>query len=102
MARLTSLRRFNRSRVSGVGAACLMVLIVLPFTAPFASIDLADLLGGRAIGEGTCSASEMKDVTDAPIAAAPLSPHLCSEPFLNAPFFRVVGVDALRTIVLRI
>lgn len=102
MVRLMSLRCFHRSRVSGVGAACLMVLIVLPFTAPFASIDLVDLLGGRAIGESTSSASEMKDVTDAPFVAAPFSPHLRSEPFLSAPLSRVVGVGALRTIVLRI
>jgi hypothetical protein len=103
MARLISLRRFRRSRVSGVGAACLMVLIVLPFTAPFASIDLADLLGGgRAVGEAMWSASEMKDVTDVPIVAAPFSPHLCSETFLDAPLSRVVRLGALRTIVLRI
>jgi len=102
MGRLISLRRFRGLRVLGIGAACLIVLIVLPFTAPFASIDLADLLGLRATGERTCSASEMKDVTDAPIVAAPFSPILCSETFLDAPLSRVVRLGALRTIVLRI
>ena len=102
MARRISLRRFRASRVSGLGAACLVVLIVLPFTAPFASIDLADLLGGRAVGEGTSSASEMKDVTDDLTVAAPFTPHLASEAFVDAPSSRVVGLAVLRTIVLRI
>jgi len=44
----------------------------------------------------------MKDVTDAPIVAAPFSPLLCSEAFLDAPLSRVVRLGALRTIVLRI
>src|SRR5262245_45265062 len=102
MAGLISLRRCRGSRVSSVGAACLVVLIVLPFTAPFASIDLAVLLGGGAIGESTCSALEMKDVADAPIVASPISPHLCAERFLDAPLSRLVRLGGLRTIVLRI
>jgi hypothetical protein len=102
MARLISLRRFRCSRVLEVVAACLIVLGVSPFTAPFASVDLAGLLAGRAVGEGTCSASAIKDLTDDPIFAAPFRPQLGSETFLDVSVSGVIRLSALRTIVLRI
>ena len=102
MPRRISLRRFRSSYASAVGAVCLIVLSVLPFTAPFASVDLADLLGGGAVGESTGSPSDIKEVADAPTFAASFSPPLGYATFLDAPLSRVIRLDVLRTIVLRI
>lgn len=102
MARVVSLRCVRWSHMLRVGAACLIVLIVLPFTAPFASFDLADLLGDRAVGESAGSASEVKDVTDALTVAAPFSPQLTADTLHAAPLPCAGRLGALRTIVLRI
>src|SRR5262245_690551 len=46
-------------------AAVLMLLIVLPFTAPFASCDFASLIGESAVQGGVFDAKTIKEETTA-------------------------------------
>lgn len=69
--RRLTFRRIRRSHVAQCVAALLLVLVVLPFTAPFAAFDTLDL---STLSDVTASAKSKVSAPDA--LASPLSPDL--------------------------
>jgi hypothetical protein len=62
--RTLALRHFLASRASRVAAVCLLLLIALPFTAPFSTCDLNDALLQTGLDEGSAESLSNKIASD--------------------------------------
>ena len=67
--RTLALRHFLASRASRVAAVCLLLLIALPFTAPFSTCDLNDVLLHAGVDEGSTESLSDKIASDTALPA---------------------------------
>src|SRR5262245_61463095 len=82
-------------------AAVLMLLIVLPFTAPFASCDFASLIGENAAQAGSTDVKTMKEETTPAFVATAVvdlvhGTTVCSVTIAAASDIRPLPLDVLR------
>lgn len=62
MQSLGPLHRFRLTLAVRMAATCLIVLTILPFTAPFSTFDLAEVTENAGHGDGASAAKESKDL----------------------------------------
>jgi hypothetical protein len=75
MQMFVSLTRLRVSTAARAMAALLLVLAISPFTAPFASFDLAELTGAAPIhGDPLSSSKAPKEALATAVVSAPLTP----------------------------
>jgi hypothetical protein len=96
------IREVRGAAISKIAAAVLVMLAVLPFTAPFSTFDLADLLSGDSHG-----AVKTIDKADEKIAAVdggmPLLGPIDDQPFHHHPeVLDAKNLRHVRTVVLRL
>jgi hypothetical protein len=102
MPRPGPLHRFRLTLAVRMAATCLIMLTILPFTAPFSVFDLAEVTENGSSHDGGAGAKQSKDFgpplivtttisVDVPVAAiAPV--HLCPRTTLFVPAFVVLRV----------
>src|SRR5262245_23584088 len=83
-------------------AAVLMLLIVLPFTSPFASCDVASLTGESAAPAGTFDAKPLKEEATAGIVAAAPDDLAIGRPVCTVPLARDADLRPVPLTVLRV
>lgn len=74
MDTFASLPSVRRTRLAKFFAACLIALATSPFTAPFATCDVADLSGEAPLHGGSLASKTAPDVADTPVGGAAISP----------------------------
>jgi hypothetical protein len=97
-----SVRAFHRTALARFFAACLVILSISPFTAPFSTFDASEMLGETVVHAGHGSAKLVQETSDLGWAAA-------SEPVLFVDGFSQLNgwpprkdVHSRRSTVLRI
>ena len=101
MKMVVSLIRLRRSTAVYTAALVLLVLAVLPFTAPFAAFDFADLAGDAPIhGDPLSSSKVPKEALAADVVSAMLAPlFVALHHSLGTPARQVGSRQVLQTVL---
>jgi hypothetical protein len=97
-----SLRSVLSTRMARIMAAAIIALAISPFTAPFSTFDLAEIVSQHALHSGDPQLKVTQDTTDCVFTMASAIPVALEASFDGASLSNRIDVRPVRVLVLRI